>query len=458
MSADEQMRTLLNLAAELPDLGPGPAERLIAQGRRRRRRNRVLIAAATSVAVIAGAVGLPVLADKIGSHSVPITGPAIVTGRPLFFGAGPSAAQLAHFRWSGLPPSPLGPRSQPVLAWTGKELVELAGPSKSASLVGAAYDPATGRWHRIASPNGNVGVANAVTAWTGHQLFTANGQVGPCVPGRGPKILSLCLPFAGLYDPATNTWSTTKLPSQLRNMTLAAAVWTGRDIIVAGTDPNRGRLAAAAYDPASNHWRMITPRLPAGHPPRFAAMTVTPGRLTLWSLWDRATKTKDGGSIYSGVDVLALDATGRWTNVTGGWPQNHLVTSPVFTGSAILVSPAEIWCGGCSPPFAYTPGYLADPATLHRTEIPLGPLGDANPPFVWAGRAVIAVNLDATITGPGKHGLHIRPGDLAAWDAASGWHTLPAIPARPNISATPIWTGTALLALTDQGHLLSLHP
>jgi|SRR6266699_3837440 len=120
-------------------------------------------------------------------------------------------------------------------------------------------------------------------------------------------------------------------------------------------------------------------------------------------------------------------------------------------------SPAEIWCGGCSPPFAYTPGYLADPATLHRTVLPLGPLGDANPPFVWAGRAVIAVNLDATITGPGKHGLHIRPGDIAAWDPASGWRTLPAIPARPNISATPIWTGTALLALTDQGRLLSLH-
>lgn len=80
---------------------------------------------------------------------------------------------------------------------------------------GAAFDVATGRWHRIARVTGNVGFTKAITAWTGRQLFVTNGVTASCL-GGGPA--TQCLPHAGLYDPATNRWQTTLLPKQMEGL------------------------------------------------------------------------------------------------------------------------------------------------------------------------------------------------------------------------------------------------
>jgi hypothetical protein len=379
---------------------------------------------------------------------------------------GPTAAQIARFRWSVRPASPLGARSQPVLAWTGRELIELGGLAHGASrYAGVAFDPATGWWRRIA-PTGarNVGFTNAVSVWTGRQLFVSNGQSGLCTgPQGGGGAPANCWPQAGLYDPATNRWSATRLPGPMGGLQLTAAVWTGHDVILAGvnggrTGANRGRLGVAAFEPATGRWQMITPALPSGHPPQAVEMVATPGRILLWSLWERY-----GHSPGAGVDVLALGPGGGWRDVTGPWPQEENVTSPVYTGSAILVSPGQIWCGGsCAPPYTWNPGYFTDPVTLARKTIPLGPLGQTNPTFVWTGRAIIAVNLGADIGGHDGQPA-IRPDDMALcdpalWDpAASRWLSLPAPPGYPGLLVTPVWTGTELLALTAAGHLLAFH-
>ncbi len=64
---------------------------------------------------------------------------------------GPTAAQISRFRWSDLPPPPLGPRSQPLLAWAGGELLELGGLKKGTTAYdGDAFNPAAGRWYRLA--------------------------------------------------------------------------------------------------------------------------------------------------------------------------------------------------------------------------------------------------------------------------------------------------------------------
>lgn len=449
MTTEDQLRELLSRAADLPDITVPPVGRLLARARRRRRANLAAFTAVTAAAAIAAAVGLSVRAGQpttaIGTHSAP------------------PAATLARYHWSGLPPSPLGHRSQAIVLWTGRELIELGGVARgSTARDGAAYVPATGRWTSIPAPRGNVGMANAVTAWTGRQLFVSNGQYASCPAARGGRATPAgCLPRAGLYDPVARQWTTTLLPSPLRGLMLQAAVWTGHRVVVAGVDQSHGRLAVAAFGPATGRWQMITPRLPAAHPPRVIAMVATPGRLIFWSLWDREVKTAGGGVIHSGVDVFAMNASGTWANVTGRWPQNWYVVNPVFTGQAILLSPGQGWCGlmcNPAPPIGGAHGYFADPATLARTPIPLGPLGKVNPALIWAGRSVVAVNLYAAITGPNGGRPQIHPGDLAAWDPATGWHQLPRIPGRPAVSALPLWTGSALLVLTDHGQLMSLHP
>lgn len=238
---------------------------------------------------------------------------------------------------------------------------------------------------------------------------------------------------------------------------LTAAAWTGRDVILAGVSARFGRIGVAAYDPAAGHWQVITPILPTGHPPRFAAMVATSSRLILWSFWDRVKTYPGGFSDRAGVDVLALGPDGTWRNVTGDWPQNREVTSPVPTGAGILVSPGQIWCGtACSPPYTSFPGYFANPVSLTRKIIPPGPLGQANPALIWTGRAIIAMDLDASI-GAGAGQAPIRPGDMALWKLSTGrWLHLPAPPGRPGLAAAPVWAGTELLALTSSGHLLAL--
>src|SRR5262249_28261475 len=159
---------------------------------------------------------------------------------------------------------------------------------------------------------------------------------------------------------ATNRWATTRLPESMDGLFRLAAVWTGREVVLAAADSSHGGLGVASYDPATRRWHGITPRLPARHPARFVALVADPDRVILWTLWTRQKITSHGVINTVGVDVLALGTDGSWRNVTGHWPQKETVTSPVFTGSEILVSPGQHFCGvACSPRFAILHGYFA---------------------------------------------------------------------------------------------------
>jgi hypothetical protein len=440
-------------------------QRLLEHGRRTRTRRAALtVLSVTAVAV--AAVILPSVIRGLGTGLSRAVAGHTLPGRPVrglspypppLRPSGPTAAVLAGFRWSALAASPLRARYQPTVVWAGQELLELGGTHKgSATNDGAAFDPATGRWHRIAPVVGMVGLSYAVTAWTGHQLFVTNGVTAPCPPGEP---INNCLPHAGLFDLAANTWKATLLPGPMAGESPMAAVWTGHVVVLASVNTNVGRLGVASYDPATNRWQMITPRLPARHPARYVALVATPGQLLLWSLWDRVHTFKNSLSDRAGIDVMALGADGAWRNVTGSWPQNQNVTAPVYIRAGILVSPSQIWCGTrCSAPYSSLPGYVANLVTLHRSTIPPGPLGETDPAFIWTGRTIIAADLYAEIGNPGSR-TEIRPDAMALYDpSTSTWSKLPAPAGYPPLAAPPVWTGTQLLELTSTGALLSFNP
>jgi hypothetical protein len=339
--------------------------------------------------------------------------------------------------------SPLGSRQGPVVAWTGRELLEIGGwGGNAAPGDGAAFDPADGRWRRIAPALVPVG-ALAAGVWTGSRLFVFGGQL----PGK-----TTLGPAAGLYDPASGRWTVTAAAPFGKGLRQPAAVWTGRLVVVAGVDGTR--VEAASYDPAADRWRRQDPPLPAAHPALGIALVAVGGRVIIWSLWGRMQQTGPNSFTgYSGVDVRVL-AGGRWQDVTGGWPQHQTVPPPLFTGSQILVPPGQIWCGTCpAQPFGGLPGLLADPGTLRITRLPRGPLDDTGPVMVWTGAAAVAINPGAEIGGPAGG---VRPGDMAAWDPASGaWRRLPGAPGPLQDEATPVWTGRELLAIAADGILLS---
>lgn len=452
MSDELAVRGLLARAAELPEDVDPPVQRLLQRARRARTRRRTAYAV-LSVIAVAVVAAVPPLVRGLGAGG-PETAPrlppsGIFPVRPRTGPSGPATAELSRFRWSALPPSPLGRRSQPILTWAGNELIELAGPNGPADAPGgwndaaAAFAPATGAWRRIAPVPDTMRLPGAFGVWTGRQLFVTNGSN----PAGATAAIGTS---AALYDPATNRWTTTPLPQQLGGSSQLAATWTGKVIVVAGAQS--GQINAAALNPVTRQWTMLlSPVLPARHPAQFISIVASSDRVIVWSLWYRATPSPGYG-----VDVLALGSDGAWSDVTHGWPQDQDVPAPVYTGSAILVSPGQIWCGACSHPGIFNSGSIADPATLKRTGIAPGPLGEAGPAFIWTGRGIIAVNLYSDITGPGTR--RIRPGDMASYDLATGrWRVLPAPPGYPPPAAAPVWAGTQLLELTNAGRLLAFH-
>ena len=365
--------------------------------------------------------------------------------------AGPArpaaAAALVHGHWSVLAASPLGSRQGPVVAWTGQELLEIGGTEGNAAPGdGAAFDPADNRWRRIAPVPGRVSTMPAASVWTGSRLFVFGGQPLTYKTTLGSA--------AGLYDPASDRWAVTATAPFGRGLSQPAAVRAGRLVVVAGVEGSR--VEVASYDPAAGKWRRQDPPLPAAHPALGIALVATADRVIIWSLWGRMQQTGPNSFTgYSGVDVRAL-AAGRWRDVTGGWPQHQTVPPPLFTGRQILIPPGQIWCGACSHPAGGQPGFLADPGTLRITPLPRGPLDDTSPVMVWTGRAALAINPGAAISGPGGT---VRPGDMAAWDPASGaWRRLPGAPGPLQDDATPAWTGRELLAIAPDGTLLRFTP
>lgn len=357
-----------------------------------------------------------------------------------------SAEALARGHWSVLPVSPLGHRQAPVVAWTGRELLEIGGQGgHGGPRAGAAFDPgdgSSGRWRRIAPAPVPVG-ALAASVWTGRRLFVFGGQLPD---GKTPGSA------ASLYDPASGRWTVTAAAPFGRGLPQPAAVWTGRLVVVAGVVDSR--VVVASYDPETGRWRREDPPRPAAHPAIDIAMVAAAGRVIVWSLWGRVQKIGPGSfAVYSGIDVRSL-AGGRWHDVTGSWPQHQTVPPPLFTGSKILVPPGQIWCGACSPPFAGLPGLLADPASLRVTRLPRGPLDDTDPVMVWTGSVALAINPDTQIGGPGE----VRPGAMAAWNPASGtWTPLPGAPGALQYT-TPVWTGRELLAFAADGALFGFAP
>jgi hypothetical protein len=363
------------------------------------------------------------------------------------------AAVLAHGRWRRLARSPIGAPVGASVVWDGRALLEVGGSSPGGQpnvrRTGAAFDPATDRWQAIAAVPSEVLPDGAVDVWTGSKLFVFGGSEPP-----GPPLTGI----AGLYDPSSNTWTLTPPAPLTRPSDSMAAVWSGHRVIVAAVSGSyrRSELRVAEYNPARNTWSALPLGLPTGHIPGIVETVATRNGVLLWSLWSRGQPTGPGSStIYSGVDVFRL-IRGSWRPVTGAWPQNRTVDQPLFTGSQVLLSANQIWCGSCSHPAPFdSNGWMVNPVTLAIAKLPHGPLDDVGPQIQWTRDAEIALNTSGKITGPR---VRVLPGDIAFLDLVTRrWHGGPRAP-RPLGPLSAVWDGSHLLALDQQGQILSYGP
>jgi len=165
-----------------------------------------------------------------------------------------SAYNPATGAYRTLPASPLGASQRPLGAWDGRELLlfisrfDVDGKPYPASVArGAAYDPATNHWRRLAPvPVASMRFAGGA-AWDGHELL---------VVGAGASARDT---YA--YDPVTNRWR--RLAPLPEPRVGCLTVWTGTRLYVLGGDDPKGHSLrdGAAYDPGANRWTAV-PRAP----------------------------------------------------------------------------------------------------------------------------------------------------------------------------------------------------
>ena len=108
MTDEDQIRSLLTLAAELPDDIEAPVRPLLARGRRERKL-RASLSVLSVVVIAAAAFALPPIVRALDPSQIMTAGPRVPAGlfpdHPNGPSPGPLGTQLASFRWSALPPS-----------------------------------------------------------------------------------------------------------------------------------------------------------------------------------------------------------------------------------------------------------------------------------------------------------------------------------------------------------------
>ena len=343
-----------------------------------------------------------------------------VSTRGRWFSDG-AAYDPATDRWRVLPQSPLRARAAAASVWTGRELLVWGGAGAAhnrdgprgfvgpgvetaqttqAYADGAAYNPRTDRWRRLApaplSPR-----RNAVMVWTGSVAVVWGGTA----VGRTEH-----WPDGARYDPATNRWTpVTSGPLARRDNEFVQAVSLGGRMLVWAA--NYTTAAAAVYDPGLDAWEAVAaPPVQPGTPPAMAAVA---GGVMAWG----AASSPPGA---------ARPVAARYTTATNRW---ITVSPPPYAPSA-----AEQLAAADTMALAWqaVDGVAYDGVRDLWSPLPEGPnlRRDALP--VWAGDRLLVWSPTGEVAN-GARG--------ATLTLANPWQPLPAPPTTIDAGGATVWSG-----------------
>lgn len=311
--------------------------------------------------------------------------------------------------WEMFDDGPLATRAEPQAVWTGDEMIVVGGlavEQYAAFADGAAYDPASRRWRRIADrpKPGRI----MVVAWTGADLFAL---------GQDEGIELEDMRSAHLYNPDSNTWRPTTAPPRGLDSP-EGAWWTGREVVV--WQLGSGML----YDPASDTWRDVPPiDVPGAAAAGRAVWLDGPGVLAVQG----AITPPTGGPLRDAL-FLFDPVRSRWrlaAEVPAGIPQFNLAYG-AWLGSDLVFNP---------DPDGVT--YSYEPASDAWRELPSPTVARDAGTGYFAGLAL------------GKYGGVIRVGDSrnplvfrstgASWSYPSPGGTV------PGPDGVVLWTGREVI-------------
>jgi hypothetical protein len=266
--------------------------------------------------------------------------------------------------WALSREGPFGVRTGGVFLWDGSGAVLWSGASydnalhlRPAADDGAVYDAATDAW-KIIDGAPIAGRRSAKAVWTGSRVLIWGGVDDE---DRG-------LHDGALLDPSSGEWATMAQAPEQVSASGSAAVWTGTEMLVwGGPSGSKG----AAYDPKTDHWRLLPDAPIVSRPIESATWTET--EMIVWSDGD--------GAAYNPV-------IGKW-RVTSPSPLQPAHPTGVWNGSDV------VFLGGANT------GSLTESAAYHPvtdTWQMLAPgLSHPGLGFVWTGTTILGVVKGAVV-------------------------------------------------------------
>lgn len=189
----------------------------------------------------------------VGRETFGVTPKPIWTGTEVLFYPTGLAFDPGSNTWRELPPAPHDPGyRQTAVVWTGSEMVVFGGGEVDSNTAhqGAAYDPRTDRWRRIA--DAPIGLNLLSAAWTGDEVIV----FGSLLNDR--NVAETRSSVGAAYDPASDTWRT--LPPSELSPQATSAVFAGGRLIAWDYE-----VTSQEYDPMTDAWSE-----PVGMPMEFS--------------------------------------------------------------------------------------------------------------------------------------------------------------------------------------------
>ena len=195
------------------------------------------------------------------------------------------------------------------------------------------YDRSDGEWQMTIGAEAPISSRTGhVSVWTGSELVVWGGWRTTSDPG-----LLETLDDGAAYDPATDTWRLLA-PSPLVGRVGAGVVWTGTEMLVLATQqggvlPTRN---GAAYNPATDTWRIL-PEF--DHTLGWSVLRTVNGTGYLGTqirLADRWFRIDNETGALTAVDGEGIPISDTVSDLVPGIELDRIFVDPVWTGTVIL--------------------------------------------------------------------------------------------------------------------------
>lgn len=299
-------------------------------------------------------------------------------------------------------------------AWTGSKWIVWGGinPAQTANLGdGAIFDPVLCTWTPMSSVNAPSARREFQTAWTGSKFLVWGG------------FNSATLADGKIYDPAADKWTNMSSTNAPATRTRYSGIWTGTEWIIWGglTGSSSGYSDGAAYNPATDTWRLLAPG-------------------PLAARWDHCAQwTGTEMIIQNGVGASYFQDGARYNPATDTWipmPFCPIVSSQaasVWTGTEFIIY------GGWNGSASVQGGARYNVAANTWKNISAGYssfVARHKPYTVWTGSEMLLIGGHT-----GSAGLE----DGVRYNPATDTWTLIAYQAGQKVSQFFTWTGSELL-------------